>query len=541
VFTRPWVVNDMLNQAGYAPDRDLTRERVLESSIGPGAFALPVLDRLIVSKLAHHPDAPWIELLDCIRGFDVQADHVQSVRKGAVVALTDAGCPQSVADVLAATWFQAADFLLTDLGGWTATLVVGNPPYIRIEDVPAELLESYRLACPEMTGRADVYVGFIAKGLDALAEGGRLAFICADRWMHNAYGKALRAKVVAGFAVESDLKLHGVDAFEGEVDAYPAITMFRRGKQGPVVVGEAGPGFGERHARLFRLFAASPATAMTTPEFTASKLPGWHTTDAMWAVGSDDVTGWVADLDARHVPLERGDGRTLIRIGVATGKDAVFVVGPKNVPKIEPDRLLPLATNKDVKTGQFVWGGRYLVNPYERDGSLIELAKYPKTARYLRRYKALLTARHIVRNIKDKVKRAKVWHKTIDGVHVDRGLRPYLALEDLKAYAHPVLVPAGHYPHHGLYAITSDEWDLNVLGGLLISEVFERQVAAYCVRMRGKTLRFQAQYLRMCRVPDPESLPAELAAELAAAFTARDRGRATAAAMRAYGVASIPA
>jgi len=47
-----------------------------------------------------------------------------------------------------------------------------------------------------------------------------------------------------------------------------------------------------------------------------------------------------------------------------------------------------------------------------------------------------------------------------------------------------------------------------------MSEIFERQISAYCVKMRGGTLRFQAQYIRKCRFPAPESVPADVTSEL---------------------------
>lgn len=537
VFTRAWVVDHMLDAAGYRVDRDLARERVLEPSVGGGAFAERIVERLIASRATHAPDTPWVALADCLRGWDLQPHHVDTVRKNAVVALVDAGCPQSDAEGLAETWFRVGDFLLADLEGWTATLVVGNPPYIRIEDVPADLLEQYRAACPAMIGRADVYVGFIARGLELLAANGRLVFVCADRWMHNAYGKALRRLVIDRYAIDSELKLHGVDAFEGDVDAYPAITVIRRGKQASVAIGDARAEFGPADAAEFLAFTRSRRKSLRRPALAAARLPGWHTTDELWPQGSPELLAWLTGLRKRHEPLERGDSRTVVRIGVATGLDEVYIVGPDNLPTIEPDRLLPLATSDDVKSGTFRWTGHHLVDPWLPSADLIKLSDFPKTARYLRRHKADLASRHIVRHASDKT----AWHKTIDRVHHERSQRPYLAFEDLKAYAHPVLIPAGFYPHHSLYAIMSEDWDLDVLGGILISEVFERQVAAYCVRMRGGTLRFQAQYLRMCRVPAPESISPDVAADLGAAFRARDRARATAAALLAYGIAAVPA
>jgi hypothetical protein len=106
----------------------------------------------------------------------------------------------------------------------------------------------------------------------------------------------------------------------------------------------------------------------------------------------------------------------------------------------------------------------------------------------------------------------------------------------MKLTIHPVLDEGGWYPHHNLYYVVSDTWDLRVLGGLLLSRVAQAFIEAYAVKMRGGTLRFQAQYLRRIRVPQPESISPEDCAALADAFTRRDRDAATEAALRAYGI-----
>ena len=114
--------------------------------------------------------------------------------------------------------------------------------------------------------------------------------------------------------------------------------------------------------------------------------------------------------------------------------------------------------------------------------------------------------------------------------------RPKLLLPDIKAAAHPVLDRGDYYPHHNLYFVVSDAWDLEVLGGLLLSDIANLFVGAYCVKMRGGCYRFQAQYVRQIRVPAPGAVDPVIAAELAEAFKARDRSWATAAAIRAYGL-----
>jgi hypothetical protein len=106
----------------------------------------------------------------------------------------------------------------------------------------------------------------------------------------------------------------------------------------------------------------------------------------------------------------------------------------------------------------------------------------------------------------------------------------------MKTTIHPVLEMGGHYPHHNLYYVISDTWDLEVLGGILLSRIAQAFIEAYCVRMRGGTLRFQAQYLKRIRVPKPDEIDADIEDALRVAFRTRDADAATRAAAAAYDI-----
>lgn len=535
VFTKRWVVDLILDLCDYTPDLDLTQLRVVEPSVGSGAFLGPIVDRLLAAKAKHADAKPWLFLQDCIRCWDLQAEHVRKTKELIIDMLTQSGCLAGDAKALADSWVLLGDFLLTG-HKQSADLVVGNPPYIRIEDIPVQSLAAYRAACQTMIGRADVFIGFYERGLDLLAPGGRLAYICADRWMRNAYGRRLRRKILDGpYAVESVLTMHDAPAFETEVSAYPAITILRRGEQGPVVSALANEKFGPGDAKQFSLWETTSGLnePLRRPSVTAARLPRWHEDDDSWPEGSPQTLEWLEKLEETLPVLEDPATGTKISIGVATGADAVYVCAEQKLPEVESDRLLPLVMAADVKSGEFSWTGHHLVNPWEPTG-IVELSNYPRLAAYYRHHLITLNGRNVAK------RSGARWYRTIDRVNFSLLNRPMLVMEDMKSQPHPVLVPAGYYPHHNLYYVISNGWDLHALGGLLLSEVVERQVAAYCVKMRGGTLRFQAQYLRRVRCPHPASIPVDVLGALAAAFRARDRAAATDAALRAYRMASLP-
>ncbi len=531
VFTKRWVVEMILDLCDYRIGRDLTALSLVEPAVGGGAFLGPVIERLVRSRSEHSPDLPWESLGHCIVGRDLLPGHVAACRSLAIQILEEGGCPSHAAAGLAKRWIGVGDFLLDDLSDVRADIVTGNPPYIRIEDLRPDLLDAYRRACPTMGGRADVFIGFYERGLDILKPGGRLGFICADRWMRNQYGQRLREKIHSGgFAFDACVVMHDVDAFADDVSAYPAVTVLRRGAQAQTTIADTTAAFDVAAARQFTAWNSTTEPVLRTAAFDAARLPHWHQSADSWPDASPETIAWLEKLDDT-LPLLEDTGHTRISIGVATGADAVYLTHDDGL--VEKDRLLPLATQADIKTGTFAWSGTYLVNPWDRDG-LAQLERWPRFAAYMRTHEPILRNRSIGR------RNPLRWHRTIDRVSMALTERPKLLLQDMRRQANPVLEPGGHYPHHNLYYLVSGEWDLEVLGGLLLSEVVERQIAAYCVKMRGKTLRFQAQYLRRVRVPVVKDLDERIARDLADAFRSRDRAAATRAALDAYGMDYLP-
>jgi hypothetical protein len=434
-------------------------------------------------------------------------------------------------DEIVAHWIRHADHLLA-ADGADFDLVVGNPPYIRAQEIPEARRNTYIGLWNTMTMGTDIYVGFIEKGLRSLKPGGRLCFIVADRWQHNAYGRKLRKLISEHYAVDAMFEMHGVDAFAAPVSAYPAITMIRNGAQGRVLYASAQAELDEcGGARLTSWFKQDAPGTVHDPMFSACVMPDWFRTEEIWPSGSPEVQAFLEDMAERFHPLEDAATGTKVGVGIATGADDVFITNETHT--VEAERLIPLLMSADITTGQVHWKGEYLVNPWNSDGQLVDLARYPKLSAYFKQHATALKKRHVAK------KRPERWYATIDKVRVGLRKRPKLVLQDMGSTISPVL-DADHYPHHNLYWITSTGWDLEVLGGLLLSEVAELFVRAYGVKMRNGTMRFQSQYLRMIRVPAPDSLSDRARVALRQAFRDRDRNGATRAASRAYRLNALP-
>jgi len=526
VYTKPWMVALMLDLAGYTVDRQLGKLVAVEPSAGDGAFLQEMVRRLVESCRRH--GTPLTEAREAIRAFEINPAAAANAVESVTAILIDLGVSAFTASSLAHSWIKTADFLEAALGFPVADFVMGNPPYIRLEEIPPNKAALYR-SFSAMRGRADIYIAFYQAALMQLRPGGVCAYICADRWLLNEYGAGLRDFITTqGFAVRTIIEAHDIAAFESEVSAYPAVTIIAHESQGAVVVAKALPGIEttERTHILDLITDARSDAVLRTARF-----PDWFHGDEPWPCSSPEALQLLKHLEATGLPLESETTGTQIGIGVATGADRVFITNEKL--DIESDRLLPLALAADLEAGRVSWSGHFLVNPWNEQG-LVDPADYPRFTAYLRQHHSLLVARHTAKE------RPLHWHKTIDRVNLRLFAKEKLYIADIKESLRPCLDTGQTYPQHNLYWITSNQWDLRVLGALLMSAVGEFFIHCYGVRMRGGFLRFQAQYLRRICVPSPASITPELAATLRRAFDTQDVKLATEAALQAYGIKALP-
>jgi len=239
VYTKPWVVDLILNLVGYTSDQPLNERLVVEPAAGEGSFLLPLVRRLIES--CRRRAVPIVTCLSSVVAYEVDDASAALARAALVDLLCLQGTNLCDSELLADSWVRTGDYLMEagDLAG-RADYVVGNPPYIRLEDLERGGA-MYRAAYPTMVGRADIYIAFFEAALRHLRPGGACGYICADRWMLNQYGAELRRFITKRFNVEAVIQMHHAAAFDVEVSAYPAVTVIRNAEQGPVVVATLDP------------------------------------------------------------------------------------------------------------------------------------------------------------------------------------------------------------------------------------------------------------------------------------------------------------
>lgn len=524
VFTRRWVVDLLLDLAGYRPDVNLVEAVAVEPAAGDGAFLGPMIDRLIES--CRKFGRPVSDCAGSIVAWELHGESSTRARTLVSNRLRGHGVSPDLAQHLASTWVHTGDYLL-DAADTQVDFVIGNPPYVRLEDIPEETASIYRSGYPAMRGRADLYIAFFEAALHQLKANATCAFICADRWMRNQYGADLRALVTSGYSVEIVLEMHAANAFEGDVDAYPAITVIRRKQQRAAVVATAAAEAENAPSAALSqalLGTARGESSPLPPGLQTALVEPWFSGTNPWPCNSPAQLALLRRLEERFPDLEN---TAKVGIGVATGNDSVFIT--KDLNLVETSRLLKLGLAADIGGGSMRWSGNYLVDPWDENG-LVELDRFPKLKAYFEKHAPELKRRHTA------TKNARGWYRTIDRVTHSLTGKPKLYVADIRNVLDPVLDKGETYPHHNLYFIQSESWDLEVLGALLMSAIGQFFIESYGVRMRGGYLRFQAQYLRRIRVPSPRAVSKNHAEALRCAFRTRNRDAASNIAFQVYGV-----
>ena len=524
IFTRREVVDFILDMVGYTADKPVYNCRILEPSFGDGDFLLPVIERLLISwRKAGKGTNPITALGSSLRAVELHRNTFSSTRGDVIALLHENGLTMKEAVVLADQWLIHGDFLLASLPG-TFDIVVGNPPYVRQELIPDVLLAEYREKYSTIYDRADLYIPFIERSLLSLSKVGHLGFICADRWMKNRYGGPLRRLIADQFHLKIVVDMVDTPAFSSDVIAYPAITIISREKPGPTRI-------------LYRPTINREALAKVTKFLSAKILPkkvggvrelvGVTNGAEPWFLGSQDQIALVRRIETLFPTLEEAGCK--VGIGVATGADKAFI-GPFDDLDVEPDRKLPLVMTRDILSGSVKWRGFGVINPFVDGGGLVDLRDYPRLRRYFKKHKREIAKRHCAR------KAAANWYRTIDRITPSLSKKAKLLIPDIKGDAHIVYEEGSLYPHHNLYYITSEDWNLKALQAVLLSEITKLFVSTYSTKMRGGYLRFQAQYLRRIRVPHWKSVSKEMRQALMKAAETRDLAACNRAAFALYGL-----
>lgn len=194
---------DLLAEPAGSHDRLLTEIYGIDINRFPAHLTAI---NLAIQDLSSHTEDVGVEVADF---FNVNADMARFGR-------TAAGA--------SGTQYEHGDG--EAIGGFDA--VVGNPPYIRQENIDDKDLVRDHLSNVDGEGlskRSDIYSYFITHGTEFLSPGGRLGFITSDRWLDTQYGEDVQQFALDNYEIEAVIKFDNQVFDEALVDSSVLILQ----------------------------------------------------------------------------------------------------------------------------------------------------------------------------------------------------------------------------------------------------------------------------------------------------------------------------
>ncbi|WP_418281384.1 Eco57I restriction-modification methylase domain-containing protein [Halorubrum sp. DTA98] len=278
--------------------------------------------------------------------------------------------------------------------------VVGNPPYVRIQNLPDSQKQMMKQLYESTTGNYDIYGPFYERGLDWLSEDtGKLGFITPNQFMTTDYGKGLRRVLLRESRIKEVYDFRDSGVFE-DAKNYPAIVIL-----------EDEPDANERNENEIRCVRVKGDTKAPTNRSLDTAIldavrqhrdePGYEDEfinvfdhpqgdldDGYWALMPPEELNIIHKMDAAS-DATVGDVTDSVFAGTQTSANDVFLVTPIDadrisadetgntvtvVPKgasreyeIEADTLRPWLQGRDINRWRGDWSGEHAIVPYTLD------------------------------------------------------------------------------------------------------------------------------------------------------------------------------
>ena len=299
-------------------------------------------------------------------------------------------------------------------------IVIGNPPYLRIQGIRAvnhdyadELTEKYTSA----TGSYDLYALFVERGLQIINSTGIVNYIMPIKWTNSAFGKGLRSVVSTSKAAYKFINFGAYQVFNAST--YTALQWFMPNGKG-LSYYELDRDLSTNHEIGEYLLSLQENNASIINHAKLNEKP-WTLT-----VGKNSE---IIKLIEQH-PRKLEDIFDRIFCGLQTSKDDVYfiyeciwngdtIIGfSKQLNKIitiEREFVKPLLKGEDVHRYDNITTDRYVIFPYKIEyGKAIlytedELATlFPKGYEYLKECEDVLRERERGRLMND-----EFWYRYI--------------------------------------------------------------------------------------------------------------------------------
>ncbi|UKV98073.1 Eco57I restriction-modification methylase domain-containing protein [Campylobacter jejuni subsp. jejuni] len=267
-------------------------------------------------------------------------------------------------------------------------LIIGNPPYIRqeeLKELKPHLAKNYKV----YKGTSDIYTYFYELGFNVLKDNGVLSYITSNKYTRAGYGEALREFLLKNVKVLEYTDLNGIKVFDSAtVDT--SILCFEKSKSkdnkfkylslSNEILKTCAYDIG-----LYKDFAEFSQNSLSKESFTFS---------------DENTSALKAKIERIGTPLKEWQGLNIYR-GILTGYNEAFIITTEKRNEIlanckdeaEKERTAKLIRKmlrgRDIKRYSYEWAGLWVINTHNgyknQNGEKVEainIENYPSLKKH---------------------------------------------------------------------------------------------------------------------------------------------------------------
>ncbi len=262
-------------------------------------------------------------------------------------------------------------------------LIIGNPPYIRqeeLKELKPHLAKNYKV----YKGTSDIYTYFYELGFNVLKDNGVLSYITSNKYTRAGYGEALREFLLKNVKVLEYTDLNGIKVFDSAtVDT--SILCFEKSKS---------------KDNKFKYLALSNEILKTCAydiglykdfaEFSQNSL-----SKESFTFSDENTSALKAKIERIGTPLKEWQGLNIYR-GILTGYNEAFIITTEKRNEIlanckdeaEKERTAKLIRKmlrgRDIKRYSYEWAGLWVIGTFP--SLKLDIEQYPALKQYLSQF-----------------------------------------------------------------------------------------------------------------------------------------------------------
>lgn len=266
-------------------------------------------------------------------------------------------------------------------------IVIGNPPYIQLQNNGGELASLYADCDYKTYARTgDIYCLFYERGWQLLKDGGHLCYITSNKWMRAGYGEKTRDFLSHNTDPQLLIDFAGVKIFQSAtVDTN--ILMFSKSKNQHKTLCTVTNKQNKGSVRNLSVFVQQEGTVC---DFSGKES---------WVILTPIEQSIKQKIEAVGTPLKDWDIQ--INYGIKTGCNEAFIINTAKRDEIlancktEEERqrtaelIRPILRGRDIKRYGYDWANLWLINTHNgMKGRIprINIEDYPAVKAHLDQY-----------------------------------------------------------------------------------------------------------------------------------------------------------